>query len=1314
MATILLAAAGGAIGSAFGGSVLGLSSAVIGRAVGATLGRVIDARLLGSGSEPIEVGRLERYRISGASEGTALGLSYARTRVAGQVIWATRFEEREQRDEVGGKGGGGSRQTTITYSYRVSLALALGEGPVLSVPRVWADGQEIPREDLDLRLYPGDRSQQPDPKIEAVEGAGNAPAFRGTAYVVIEDMELGEFGNRVPQLSFEVIRPTDPGVVPYDARPLSTVIRGVALMPGSGDYALASERVTFDEGIGRTKTVNMNASRRRTDIEVSLDQLREEVPSCRATSLIVSWFGDDLRCGDCQLRPKVEQKLQDSDTMPWAVSGLSRASAGQVPYVDGRPVYGGTPTDRSVLQAIAALKARGQHVTFYPFILMEQLSGNALPNPLTGAVGQPVLPWRGRITTSLAPGLPGSPDGTSAAEAQVRAFFGDASPADFVAAGQGASASVSYAGPAEFSYRRFILHYAHLCARSGAVDAFCIGSEMRGLTQIRGPGDSFPAVAEMVRLLRNVRGILGPGVKLGYAADWSEYFGYHPQDGSGDVFFHLDPLWSDPDCDFIGIDNYMPLSDWRDGGDHLDAQAGVASIYDADYLAAGVAGGEGYDWYYPSKSARDAQARAPIEDGAYGEPWVFRYKDIRGWWENPHHERRGGVRLSQPTAWQPRSKPVWFTEYGCAAMDKATNQPNKFLDPKSSESVFPYYSTGGRDEYIQAQYLRAMSTHWDAPANNPVSPLYGGRMVDMSKAHVWSWDARPYPHFPSRTDLWSDGANYDRGHWLNGRVSSESLAAVVADLCDRCGVTDVDVSQVWGLVRGYSADLSGGGRSALQPLMLCYGMDAFEHAGTLRFRMRDGRSVAQIVRGETVVSDETEGAIDIVSAPDAETPARVRLGFVRARSNYSIASTEAAFPGEEAAPVAQSDLALVLTETEARGVAERWLAEGRVGREAARFVLPPSRRDLGPGDVVELAGQGALYRIDRVETAAGQVIDAQRVEADTHVPTSEEEPPASLPVVATPAPVAPFFLDLPLLTGAEEPHAPHVAVAAEPWPGPVAVLSSAGDGNYALNRVVSAPATVGVTLDDLAPSAPGRWDRGAPLRVAISSGGPLASVDETAVLAGANAFAIGDGSAEGWEIFQARRAELVAGDTWALSERLRGQLGTEGEMRRPWPAGSVVIALDPALVQLGLPPSARGVTRYFRIGAADLPPDDPAVVTASEAFAGVGLRPYAPVHLRMAERADGSLALRWTRRTRIDGDSWTGADVPLAEESERYRVQVRDAAGEVLRSAEVSVPEWIYSPAARQEDGAAAAAFEVAQLSVSYGAGTYGRIEIDV
>jgi len=481
--------------------------------------------------------------------------------------------------------------------------------------------------------------QQPDPVIEAVEGVGHVPAYRGMAYVVFEDLPLAQFGMRVPQFNFEVVRPA-PSDLPSHQNDLSQVVRAVAMIPGTGEYALATTPVHFDKGLGETVSANVHTISGQTDFATSLDALADELPRCGAVSLVVSWFGQDLRCNLTELKPKVEQTALDGIGMPWAVCGVDRANAEVVPQVGNAPVYGGTPADASVIEAIQAINARGLKAVFYPFILMEQLAGNGLIDPWSGAPEQPSLPWRGRITTSLAPGVSGSPDQTSAAEGEVAQFFGTAAPSDFSVS----NGDVQYTGPNEWSYRRMILHYAHLCAAAGGVDAFCIGSELRGLTQIRGAGNSFPAVAAMCQLVSDVRSILGASVKLSYAADWSEYFGYHPQDGSGDVFFHLDPFWAHSDVDFIGIDNYMPLSDWRDGEDHADASWG--SIYNPDYLHANIEGGEGYAWYYANAQDTQDQLRSPITDGAYGEDWIYRYKDMRGWWSQYHYTRVGGVRAA--------------------------------------------------------------------------------------------------------------------------------------------------------------------------------------------------------------------------------------------------------------------------------------------------------------------------------------------------------------------------------------------------------------------------------------------------------------------------------------------------------------------------------------------------------------------------------------------------------------------------------------------------------------------------------------------
>ena len=1301
MATILLSAAGAAIGGAIGGSVAGLSSAIIGRAVGATLGRAIDERLLGAGSDAVETGRVERFRLTGAGDGAPVAQVYGRVRVGGQVIWASRFQEMATTSG----GGKGTPQPQVTrYSYSVSLAIALCEGEISAVGRVWADGEEVAPSDLNMQVYTGTPDQLPDPVMEAIEGAGMVPAYRGTAYVVMENLALERFGNRVPQFSFEVVRQEQPSSSTY-GEDLAQLVQGVALIPGTGEYALATTPVYYSSGPGSKWAANLNAPSGQTDFVTSINSLQDEVPACKSVSLVVSWFGGDLRCGECALRPKVEEAAFEG-SMPWAVAGQTRATAPELAKQDGRVIYGGTPADAAVVEAIRHLNAAGQAVMFYPFILMDQQAGNALPDPWTGAAEQPHLPWRGRITLSVAPGRAGSPDGTSAADAEVAAFFGAASAADFTV-GDGV---VSYAGPEDWGLRRFILHYAALCAAAGGVSAFCIGSEMRGLTQIRGAA-GFAAVQALRDLAAEVRALLGPATKISYAADWSEYFGYQPPDGSGDRYFHLDPLWADENIDFIGIDNYMPLSDWREGEDHADAQAGWERIHDIAYLRSNIEGGEGYDWYYHSPEAEAAQIRTPITDGAYGEPWVWRYKDIRGWWENPHHDRIGGVRQAGPTAWEPQSKPVVFTELGCAAVDKGTNQPNKFLDPKSSESSLPKYSNGMRDDLIQGQYLRAVLGYWGDPGNNPVSELYGGPMIDLTRAYVWSWDTRPYPAFPNNRDLWGDGGNHGHGHWLNGRVGARTLRSVVEEICTRSGVTALDVEALDGIVRGYVVEDVTDARAALQPLMLRFGFDAIERDGVLRFRLRQGVKVA-VLDGETLaVSEALDGLTERQRGAEAETTGRVRLRFIQSGTDHAIAAEEAVLPDEATHAVSTNDMALSLYRSEARQVVERWLAEARVARDAVRLALPPSRMDLGAGDVVELP-EGGLYRIDRVEQTEAQLVDAVRIEPGLYAPADMDEDAPPQGGFAPPVPVLPLFLDLPLMTGDEVPHAPHLALTAQPWPGSVALYASATDDSYGLGGVFAARAVIGVTETPLAAAPAGRWDDGAAVQVKLIAGA-LESRTREAVLNGANLAAIGDGSAGMWELFQFRDAQLIAPDTYWLTGRLRGQLGSDGLMPDAWPEGSWVVLLDGAPEQIELASAQRGIARHYRIGPARRPVSDPSYTHIVAGFDGNGLRPYAPCHLRVAA-SGGDLEARWIRRTRIDGDGWDLSEVPLGEESEAYRVRVLQG-GDLLREVAVTGPAWSYPAAQQAADGVTAGAvIEVAQVSARYGPGLPARAVLPV
>src|SRR5690606_6360953 len=181
--------------------------------------------------------RLEDVRFTTSTEGAVIPRVYGRLRVGGNIIWATDFREETRTTRTGGGKGGGGGTTVTEYLYFCSFAVAICEGPIASIGRIWADGKPFDIKGAVYRVYRGTEAQTPDPLIENMMGAGNAPAYRGTAYIVFDNLPLEKFGNRIPQLSFEVFRPL------ADEDSAEQLVRSVTMIPGAGEFVYATEPI---------------------------------------------------------------------------------------------------------------------------------------------------------------------------------------------------------------------------------------------------------------------------------------------------------------------------------------------------------------------------------------------------------------------------------------------------------------------------------------------------------------------------------------------------------------------------------------------------------------------------------------------------------------------------------------------------------------------------------------------------------------------------------------------------------------------------------------------------------------------------------------------------------------------------------------------------------------------------------------------------------------------------------------------------------------------------------------------------------------
>ena len=1277
MTTLVLRTAG----SVIGGAMLGPIGAAIGGALGASAGYAIDQSLFGSGQRSAEGPRLSDLEVQTSTEGAPVTRLYGRARLNGQIIWATNFSEvvtrREQRTGAAKGGMSGSSVKETTYSYYANFAVGLCEGEIAYVGRIWANGTELDLKDVTYRVYRGSEDQLPDSLIEAKQGAGNVPAYKGLAYVVFEDLPLAAFGNRIPQLSFEVVR---------SVGKLEQQIRTMVMIPGATEFGYDTIEVTRKNGEGEWTSENRHSTEPLTDFETSLDHLCALCPNLQRIALVVSWFGSDLRAGHCTIKPAVDDSDKATRGAEWQVAGLTRANAPVVSKSDGHPAYGGTPSDDSVKRAIAAIRARGLEVVLYPFLMMDIAPDNSLADPY-GDVKQAAYPWRGRITCYPGPDQPGSADKTELVDAQVAQF----------ATGQ------------DWSYRRFITHYAQLALEAGGVDAFLMGSELRGLTWLRNAQSQYPFVTVLKNLTADVRTMLGPDCLLTYAADWSEYFGHQPVNEAGYVRYHLDALWSDPNIDAIGIDNYMPLSDWRAGDTHLDAALSNNGLDEA-YLQSNIAGGEGYDWYYASQEDRQSQIRTPIRDDLAGKDWVYRYKDLVNWWQNAHYDRFNGQESATATAWIPKSKPIWFTELGCPAVHLGPNEPNRFPDPKSVESGLPHHSVGARDDCAQRAMLQACHTYWSqgVGSTNPVSELYGRPMVDPDRIHLWAWDARPFPTFPLSRETWSDSESWNKGHWLNGRLGSASLDGVIETLLDDFSLPEASITSSMPVVDGFAVDRPMSARAALEGVCSLFGLSMTTAKDQLAFYPIQKAHCASLTKDDLADSDETPRVITQSEAWESEASA-VSVGFKEVFLDYRQSVARFVQPAARSLREVNQSTSILSTQPVMLNAARNWLHEQNHARQSIQFALPPSQMALEVGDTIsfEMDGEPNRYRITEIEDGVVRQLQATRLAPRNTAPISARNRVARHLSHASMQPIL-EILHLPLLPGqSQKPYAPYLAVYGKPWQGAVALYQGESSTGFAYRQTLEVPAIMGRLEADLGPASPYLWDHGNQLKVKLFSGS-LASISPEALLSGANAAAIRaqDGS---WEVLQFANAELIGDNSWVLTGLLRGQLGTEQASSLGALTGASFILLDEAIVPLESSERDIGKSFNYRIVRSGQAINAPDTSDQMIELVGRGLKPLSPVHMRLGVAENGGLQFRWLRRDRLEADSWVGASIPLNEDSELYQLRIlRSDTEDLVREVITERPEWLYSIADRQADAIGETEpfiLEILQISRLFGPG---------
>ncbi len=536
------------------------------------------------------------------------------------------------------------------------------------------------------------------------------------------------------------------------------------------------------------------------------------------------------------------------------------------------------------------------------------------------------------------------------------------------------------------------------------------------------------------------------------------------------------------------------------------------------------------------------------------------------------------------------------------------------------------------------------------------------------------------------------------------------LSSIVSDICDLSQISAYDASDLVQMVGGYMTPGPMKSRSAIEELAQIYHFDVVEQENSLLFRTLDRISDITIVTDDLALptgKSTTSDKITLTRAQDMELPKEIGLSFIDPNRDYQTGHQRAKRLNVASDIVRQSAIPLVISSNQAKSVSEQQLDLAWFGRETASFALPHKYADLIPGDIVTLTVGDEAHDFLLQETETGlqglsclavkfskSSLDRNSLADSGLVPIQQVEPLAVSQL---------FLLDIPTITG-DNVSSPilfwSAAAGKGKWNGAGLFISRDNDQTYS-QLDFSAVDVVSGVVENILPDGPtAYWDHANELMVRLDNPDHnLSGETMDAVLNGANIAWVGG------EIIQFQQAVLEIDGRFRLSGLLRGRRGTERNVSSHGTSEAFVLLGHTTIRSAGMNFSDIGQTHQYKAVTSGGRVEDASPMNYT--YRAKILRPFAPVHALGVRDSNGTLTLKWIRRSRVGGDWMDNADVPLGELYEKYDVEILNGTT-VVRTLTSDVPEISYADNLQIDDFGTTQAnldIRIMQISDSVGRG---------
>lgn len=555
-------------------------------------------------------------------------------------------------------------------------------------------------------------------------------------------------------------------------------------------------------------------------------------------------------------------------------------------------------------------------------------------------------------------------------------------------------------------------------------------------------------------------------------------------------------------------------------------------------------------------------------------------------------------------------------------------------------------------------------------------------------------------------------------------VDRVSIATIVRKICQRVGLTDIDVSDLETLtVNGYVVSRVMNAREAIEPLRSVGFFDYVESGSKLKFVAR-GKPATRTFSLEDLGAresgnDDSQPSVTTTPMQDVELPRRVRVHYRALSRDYE--------EGEQISPTRLTteavndtdiELAVTLEDSQAAKVAEILWADAWAGRWAHEISVDSEHAELEPTDCAQLPVDGFLerVRIISIDESAGFLRKLSLVRDDdgsyiSSAVASVPERPVSILAVRSLTEL--ILLDIPALRAVDNDVGVYAVIrrgsTGNTWNG-ASLYRSLDDGeSFTLLESVTGEATTGLLGSPIPVGETTVFDDTNTVLVHTFSGSFSSKTDDE-LFEGANLLAVGmDGRVE---LLQFGVATQVAVSQWELSHLLRGRRGTEHLMGTSEIGDFVALVSGTGILRLSLANSYLGeevIYKSVTLGAGYATGTDTPFTSH-----GVALLPFSPVSIEGSRDIDGNLTVSFIRRDRLGAELPDGSEIAMSEAVEAYELDVvgLGSPSGVLRTLTSSVASFTYTAAQQIEDfgGLAPEVFvRVYQISAVVGRGTPGE-----